>query len=310
MDDPLVSDDEVLPEERAREIWRRAARLQAEAAERLERYTRERARLSDGAVPEGYRVSELEAAAADAGIAPEFVRLALAEATMEERRGARLSPRWDRVASWLTGTDRRQVEVSRVIAAPPEAVFAAMQRVLPEHPYRLDLRETIGNDPLNGAVLVFGAPPYTGALLNEFALDLAYGGLKELHVVLRPVRTGDADVASEVTITSDLVRGRRTNLYAGGGVVAATAAGGGAFATAIAAASGLSLALAALPVAAGVSLGGAAFGFGWRALYRWGLGRATAALDRLLRALDGNTRTGGAFRSPAPPDWQVKLPGT
>jgi hypothetical protein len=297
--DPQHPGDERLPDDRARAIWKRAARLQADAAERLEERSRTLARRSADALPDGYRVADIEAAAVEAGIAPEFVRLALAEAAGQARRGRQLSRRMDRAATRLLATERRSLEASRIILAPPGDVFEAMQRLLPQHPYRLELRDSIGQDPREGGVLIFGTPSHIGTS-NEFALDMAYADLKELHFVLRPLRDGDREIACEVTVTSDLEHGRRLNLWVGGGVVSAGATGGGAALGAIAVAGGVATAVAALPVAAGVLVGGGLFAAAYRALYRWGIERGVKALDGLLQALDVNARTRGAFASPPP----------
>lgn len=288
--------EERVPDERAQAIWRRAARLQADAAERLEERSRSLARRGAGSPPDGYSVIDVEAAAVEAGIAPEFVRLALAEDAMQVRRRG-LSPRLDRFVTRMLGSGQRTVEASRVILAPPGEVFDAMTRLFPQHPYRLELRDSIGENLQEGAVLVFATPPYIGTTPNEFALDMAYADMKELHVMLRPVREGERTLATEVTVTSDLEHGRRLNLFMGGGIIGAGAAGGGATAGAVV---GTVLGIGALPVAAGVVAGGGLFTVAYRALYRWGISRGAKALERLLAALDVNARTRGAFATPSP----------
>ncbi len=68
----MSQDDTRISEEEARALWRRAAELQAEAARRLEERSRQLA-PSDPAEVDGYRLGDVRAAAADAGISPEFV---------------------------------------------------------------------------------------------------------------------------------------------------------------------------------------------------------------------------------------------
>ena len=75
-----MDQDQRFTADNAAAVWRRAAQLQAEAAQRLEERSRE---LSAAATPDDdaheLTLSDLRAAASDVGIAPEFVALAVAE---------------------------------------------------------------------------------------------------------------------------------------------------------------------------------------------------------------------------------------
>lgn len=290
-----MSDDR-FSEEQARLIWRRAAQMQAEAAQRLEARSREVAARAEP-MPEGFSQRDLEAAAVEAGIGREFVQLALAEGKRPQRRA--LSPAMDRLASRMLGTDRRSAEVSRVIAAPASDVFEAMQRIFPQYPYRLELRDSIGGDPLDGGVLVFATPSYFSGVAGDFALDMAYADMKELHVMMRPVE-GPEGSSTEVVIATDLGYNRKLNFLVGGGVTGAGGVGGGAVAGAIAVAAGTAGAIVALPIVAGGLIGASLFTMGYRGMYRWGVGRGVRALERLLAALNVNVRTRGAFPQPSP----------
>ena len=114
----------------ARALWHRAAELQAEAARRLEERSRQlapRGHPSDTAEVEGYRLADVRAAAEEAGISSEFVDHALVEAhnrTLVEGAQARPSA----MAARFLGQPPLTLEVSRVIHAPAEEVYGAMQR--------------------------------------------------------------------------------------------------------------------------------------------------------------------------------------
>ena len=147
----------VLSEEQAGAVWKRAAQLQAEAAARLERDSRDAVATStQRSLPtEGYRARDVEAAAIEAGISKRFVDVALAEL----QRGGPVSPAisrgWsDAVARWLIG-GAETVRVSRVIHRPPAEALRALGPSFAAGDMRLQLRETIGPHPLDGGVLVF-----------------------------------------------------------------------------------------------------------------------------------------------------------
>lgn len=271
----MADDRGPLSEEQAREIWRRAARLQAEAAQRLEARSREVAARGEAPPSDGYSPGDVEAAAVEAGIGREFVKLAIAEAQQPERHG--LSPLMDGLATRVLGTNTRSVEVSRVIDASPPEVFEAMQRLFPQYPYRLSLRDSIGARPTEGGVLVFAVPSYFSGTGGEFALDMAYADLKELNVVMRPVPGADGH-GTEVVISSDLNYSRKLNVWVGGAFTGTGGLGAGAVAGGVSAAAGAAGAILALPVAAGALLGAGLFRAGYRALYRWGTRRGVRAV--------------------------------
>ena len=79
----MSQDETRISEEETRALWQRAAELQAEAARRLEERSRQltpRGDPSGTAEVEGYPLANVRAAAEEAGISPEFVDHALAEA--------------------------------------------------------------------------------------------------------------------------------------------------------------------------------------------------------------------------------------
>jgi len=245
---------------------------------------------------DGFRVADVRAAATEAGIAPEFVALALAEASSPDAAGP-VSRRSDALATRLLGTDRRSLEVVRGIAAPRQEVFEAMKRVLPSSQFALTLSDTVG-DPLEGGVMVFAVPAYTlTGLGGTFAYHAAAMDVKHLRFVLRQAPAGDG---CELSVAADLRRSVRRNgvvALVSGGVLGA---GGGVMGVA----AGVALALGALtvlPAVAGVAALGAAGAFGYGGIYRYYLAKMVADLESLLSQVDANARTGGAFPAPTAP---------
>ena len=300
----------VLSEEEAARLWRRAAELQAEASRRLEERSRELAPRSDAvaSVPgDGYALEHVKAAAVDAGISAEFVEYAVVELRNERVLVAKGRDRIDRAADRLLGHPPKSAEVSRVIRASPERVFQAMQRVFPAEPYRLVLKDTQGDDLLQGGVMVFEVPVWTGL---EGTDKLSYqarswADIRQLYVTLTPLETDPP--ASEVTIRTSLRHSRRVNFWVSGSLTGMTGIGGvfAGIAVGVAAAGTLGLGplLAGAVVAAcGVAVGGGVGGgvaLGYRSLYRYAVKRGVTALDGLLAALDVGIRTGWSF-SPEP----------
>jgi hypothetical protein len=296
----MQDDSRFISPDEASAVWQRAARLQAEAARLMEERSRQlaaRAGADHGPDEvEGFRVADVRAAAMEAGIAPEFVALALAEASSPDADGP-ASSRGDALATRLLGTDRRSLEVVRAVAASPAEVFEAMKRVVPGPQFALTLTDTVG-EPLDGGVMVFSIPGYTmGGPGGLFAYHSAALDVKHLRFVLRRAPGGDG---CELSVAADLRRSVRRNAIAAmvsGGVLGA---GGGAMG--IAAGIGLALgALAVIPAAAGMAALGAFGAFGFGGIYRHYLAKLVADLETLLRTVDVNARTGGAFSAPSPP---------
>lgn len=290
MTDP--PDEPIVSEAHARALWHRAAELQAAAARRLEERSRTLAVRADAPDAAGYRLRDVEAAAVEAGIEPEFVRLALREMEDEaEAEGA------SRVAAVVLGTEARSADAARTLRAKPAEVYEAMRRVLPAPPYRLALVEALG-DPLDGGLLVFDIPPYNYNGGNApLASAAMYGGVKRITVMLRPLP--DEPDACEVVASADLRAGRSGNAL-GSGVLSAMSGGLGAlFGFGIGAqALAIGGALLALPVTAGAVAAGGAAALGFRGYYRWSIRKMEEALRQMLRAVEADARTGGAFSAP------------
>lgn len=293
-------EDRWISEQEAARLWRRAAELQAESARRLEE--RSRSLVPREETPEGYRLEHVRDAAREAGIAPEFLDLALAEGPGPEGGESRV----DRISRRFLGPAPEALLASRVFDAPPARVFETLCTLLPAHPYALVLADTRGPHPLEGGVLVFDVPALTGMDNEPFAYEMTWGDVKELHVRLQPL--GTRPTRCEVAIRAPLGHSRRLNLWVGGGVSAFLGVVSGGFGlllgATVAAATALGPAAAAgATLAVGAALGAAASGGsvrGWRGLYRYAVRRSERALHKLLQQVNAQLQVGGAFAPPQP----------
>lgn len=297
---------EVVSTDQARAIWSRAAQLQAEATTRLQARYRapESGEAPAGALPSGgYRLQDVELAAEEAGIAAEFVAMAIAERPVgTDVASAGLSEREERTLTRMLGTRERSISSSRVIRAAPKEVLEAIGRVLTAPPYGLRLRDTVGGHPLDGGVLVFDVSLLRNVIvafdgvLSIFRYRMTQVEVEQLHVALKPL--GAPTSGCEATVSGDLRSGLRKNwtfdkwLGGGFGLI-----GGGA-------GTGLGLTLGLGPLAAAMALGGAAlFGGITLAAYRWtyrhALRKAREELDGMLVAVEGNLRSASVFGTPA-----------
>lgn len=272
--------DDRISEERAAAALERAAQLQLEAAERVERDTPE----TDIGHPDGYARDELVAAASEAGIEPRFVELALREqsaapATTDNDSDTALR-------RWL-GTRRRSMSVSRVMDADLRTTVAASCRVFESDKYRLELQgveEPIGST--QGGVLSFRMPRLrqlsaaTGGY-TSLAYRLEQLEMWQLHVLFREI--GDR---TEVVIVGDLRPGAHANLKMArvGGVLGAGLGGGAGVLV------GASLGLAASVVFPVLGLGAAGVGamaLAYRGLYRSVLRKTESEIARMLGTVAG-----------------------
>ena len=296
-------------EERAKAIWLRAAELQAEAAVRSEAATRQLSDGGDGAATgDGITAEVVRAAALEAGISSEFIDLALAESDTGLAPPKKLTGWKDRWATRQLGTAERRLDLSRVIESPPAEVLSVMRTILPKHPYLLTLRDTLGADPLNGAVLVFEVPRITGLGYTTFTYKMAWADLKELRIALHPRAEG---AHTEVSITVPLEHSRRVNWIASTTLTGVSAGGGALVGLGIAKAAALAGAVVAGPVAAGVLAVGALGAWGMRGAYRIGLRKGREELVGILKTIavtcrlgtGGAPATAGALRGTQPPAW-------
>ncbi|MEO7360441.1 MAG: hypothetical protein ABI120_08925, partial [Gemmatimonadaceae bacterium] len=308
----------VLSSDQAMMVWRRSAELQAEAAARLESKMRTATETrsivavrdlepSTGALQAGseaelptdaYRLSDVEAAAAEAGISQKYVALALAELKSQPDALQRAQPPSEfkeRLATRVLGTSQRTLSVSRVIRESPTTVLKALGRALQAAPFNLGLRDTLGGHPLDGGVLVFDLPAYTDG--NYKWTWTRYGVyVPEVRVTLESL-PGDAR-ACEVTMQIDLRSGLTANI-AGYGIATTGISGvgavlGGFIAKKALLVTGIALFGPAFGVAAVLGVVGLAL---TGPIYRWEMRKATAEMNAALAAIETSMRAFDIFGS-------------
>ena len=307
--EPTVSDtqDVVLTEAQAGALWRRAAQLQAEALQRLEARTPSGAMAdasAGAATPSGsYSLRVVRSAALEVGISEQFVALALAELPRDAAGLIEVPTEgsWqDRRATTLLGTTDRSCAATCTIRAAPARVLQALGHVLQQHPFDLQLRDTVGGHPLDGGVLVFDLPGparVTGAPAQLLALRWMSTRhrlrAQQVEVTLRAVPSDPG--ATEVTMVVDLRPGVRSNVNASVGFSSGLATFAAFFGGAIGV---KSLAATAIVVGAGGAaavLAAAASLVSYRALYRSTLRSARRELERALDAVGAAVRAAQVF---------------
>jgi len=268
---PKFSDQE------ARELWRRAVELQADAES-----TAPRSRALQSGAEAGFSLEQVLEAAESAGIGADFVQMAIAERRLPE--ADQLCP-GRRTARWhhTLLRDDHAIEVSRLIDAPPERTLAAFRDVVAKPAFHLVPEDRVGPDPPLQGVLVYRidgsqsiSSSFHGAMTVADARVVLVTARVDERGTLLLLRVPKFDHAINLTLTSGLVGG----LGVGGGY------GGTAVGSALAAAMGTaSIALVAAPVALG-ALVGAGLGLGGcRGVYRWGRRKGEEALRRLLQTV-------------------------
>lgn len=297
---------EIVSTDQARAIWSRAAQLQAEATTRLQARYREPSSGSapaDGTATGGYRLQDVELAAEEAGIASEFVAMAIAERPAgSAARSVALSDREDRVLTRTLGTRDRSISVSCVLQATPAAVLEAIGRVVTAAPYGLKLRDTVGGHPLDGGILVFNVKMLRTVIIGFDGVKSLFNHrmtqleLEQLHIAIKPL--GSPVNACEVTVSGDLRRGLRKAWRVDKWISSFAGSAGAA------AGAGLGLTVGLGPVAAAVALGGAAVVGGLSlAGCRWGYGYALrqghVELEGMLAALEGDLHAASVFGTPS-----------
>lgn len=298
---PARTGDRLLDEREVSVVLQRAAQLQTDAARRVE----ERSRAASTPAPttaSGLRVSEVQAAAVEAGIAPEFVAMAAAEiapggALAVPAVEAATEGRW---AVRLFGKDVRQLVASRVFRAPAKAVLDALAHVWQASPYNLRLLDAVGPHPLDGGAVIFRVPKFThsadGSGYGGFHYYMYVLSIRQLRLTMR--RHGRD--AIECTVTAELhgtiASGRRMFYPLLGGI---TAVAGGA--------AGTAMFMVMMPILAALAtVGVVATVYGGlyklnQVAYAYYLRTAQEQLETLLADVDANLRTQAVFGSlPAP----------
>lgn len=296
---------QVLSTEQAEAIWLRAAQLQMDAATAIRKRPPTAGATGAAAAPtDGYRLQDVEQAAAEVGIAKEFVQLALAELPVQRADAVPASDAEEAQLTRVLGTDQRSLRVAKVIEAPIARVLELLGEVVRSPGYGLQLLDTIGGHPLDGGVMSFriaGTMVSPAGQVNLFIYRMEQLELRQISIALHalpgtPERT-------EVVITGDLRPGARANFkwshrvarWVGGGVAVVgggAAAAKGALATAVV--------LGAGGLAAGLALMGVCYA-GWRAAYRGALKGATEELEKLLEQVNADLRSHAVFGRPALP---------
>ncbi len=308
---PQATPDPVLSEEAAKAVWLRAAQLQADAARRVKDRTAQAEAFATGVQPSapttGYRRTDVESAAVEAGIGAEFVQLALAEMPGEAPTpGEALVPvgdRRDRIATFIVGTSDRSMQVTRTIRATPVRTLESIGRIFPAHPWELNFRDTVGGHPLDGGVLTFGVREITsgdyvgGRGLTSLRYYLTVIDAYQLRVTLHP-RSGDPRQC-DVTITADLRNGVQKNAKIGMWMGLGLGGGGAALGIGLSVAAGAALVAIPVGAAALIGVGGTMIGL-YRVTFRWGLKRARKELEAMLDALQASVRSQDVFGAPPP----------
>jgi hypothetical protein len=234
---------EIMSEEAALAIWARAAQLQDEASpSALVRSDAPHGATSlvldaDTRAPSGmYLADEVMQAALEAGIAAEFVAIAMAE---HDALGSDAT----RISEELAPADRAQIigqtatslRVSRVIPEGADVVLDRLRTMAGQAPYHLAFDAALGPHPLQGGVLRFSVPGLgvanaeTGerGAFNGFLYQAARMSVTDVHVTLTPRGTTEAP-GCEVSVTVDLRRGQRfnTRFFSGASMLLAAMFGG------------------------------------------------------------------------------------
>ncbi len=323
---------DVISERDAIAVWQRAAQLQAEAAHRMERSISLTAPEHGGTAKAGeiptdaFRLSDVEAAAVEAGISRQFVALAMAERTQAAALGGGAVVPFDdrterRITTMLGATDR-SISVSRVIKASPKATLQLIGRIFTASPYHLKVRETVNGHPLDGGILRFEIPnlykamsdgTITGGMIGTSHGLIYYTSgvvdLKLLNVTLK-ARGNASQPECEVVVSGDLRDGQRKNLKGSYWTIGSvtTATGGVMVPIGMKIMGGLAL---ASPLAAGVAvLTALGTMIGYRASYRRALRKSREELDKMLMALQQSLENEALFGEPAPAPPKLSRPAT
>lgn len=295
-------------EEAARSIWRRAAQLQAEAERRLEESQKQiPPSEADPLLEDGLLADDIRASGEEAGISPEFVQIALAEATAADGPSAAATERdifWGR---FFLGSTRPTIEASRITEGSLDSVCAAVLQVFTGHPLLLHAGEVADLPSGSGRVIVFSVPKYdwSGMTNPPFVEKAATVGLKQIHVAVRPLPGEEA--TCEVVVAGDLHPGIRSRWRWSAGTSVGAGAGGAAAGVGLAA-SAIAGALLVVPAVVGAAaLSGATVG-AWALTYRHSLRAVEDFLNESLRLLPAAVWAVNSSRGTTPPPSNRTLP--
>jgi eukaryotic-like serine/threonine-protein kinase len=307
---------DVISERDAIAVWQRAAQLQAEAAHRMEKSIilsspTGKDAGGDNVPTDAFRLSDVEAAAVEAGISRQFVALAMAERQEAVVLGTSAVEPFDeqterRITTMLGATDRG-LSVSRVIKASPKVTLQLIGRIFTGVPYHLKVRETVNGHPLDGGVLRFEVPNLykamtdgtipSGSFSGAHGLIYQTSGVLDLNIlnVTLKARGNASQPECEVIVSGDLRDGQRKNLKGAYWTIGGVTAGVGGVTLPIGAKLLGGLALAS-PVAAGVAvLTALGTMVGYRASYRRALRKSREEIEKMLMALQQNLENQALF---------------
>lgn len=282
-----------ISEEEAKQVWNRAFELQSAADDTRARQLSAR---TESGEPEGYDPRQVRDAAAEVGIAPEYVALALAErvdASVGTGDGV------DRWAERLSGAEPRSLVLSRRFDFPIDAVYAAVQAVFGGH--HLTIIDSDGA-PLDGGLQIYAfretGAEATDRLARELITEVR---VEEMRLRLLPIDRGSCVASLSVPLTA----ARRANLgvgaalTAGGGLVGGWAVGAIGAALVLPLSLGVGAAMASIGGAMllGAGAGGSLGVLSARAAYRSRQRRGTVALERLLQDVGISLREGSVSES-------------
>ncbi len=126
----MPTNKDPISEEAARSVWRSAAQVQAEAERRLEESHRLPARTEPGlSRDEGLHPDVVRAAGEEAGISPEFVQIALAEASASRGPSSGMTRKDFLGARLFLGATRHTIEATRTVQGSVDSVSAAILQV-------------------------------------------------------------------------------------------------------------------------------------------------------------------------------------
>jgi hypothetical protein len=294
----MPSSDDRISEDAARAIWLRAAQLQAEAERRWEENLRQVPSRSETDLPgdTGLHPDDVRAAGEEAGISPEFVQIALAEAAASNAPSSPMAHSDLLGAKLFLGATRHTIEATATVQGSVDVVSAAALQVFSGHPCLLQAGEVAELPSWSGRVIVFNVPKFDwSATANPpFIEKASMIGLRQLHVAVRPLPVESP--ACEVVVAGDLHPGMRSRWRWS----AATSVGAGLGGSAIA---GALLIVPALLGAAAIS--GAAVG-AWALTYRYYRRKVEESLKQSLQLLPATARAVAAtqgWREPARRDF-------
>ena len=158
----------------------------------------------------GLHPDDVRAAGEEAGISPEFVQTALAEAAASNAPSSPVARSDVLGAKLFLGATRHTIEATATVQGSVDVVSASALQVFSGHPCLLQAGEVAELPSWSGRVIVFNVPKFDwSATANPpFVEKASMIGLKQLHLAVRPLP--DESPACEVVVAGDLHPGMRS----------------------------------------------------------------------------------------------------